>query len=129
MNLTGPELLQLRRITATERVISVRPELFSKEELYLRFQEQMNFMSEAIQDRGIESAEAVTVDDTEEDPWDGVSALMEAPVPPQPTPEPDPFTLIAEKLDALTAEIRKAGRSAEADKMAEVAMVARGIGQ
>jgi hypothetical protein len=47
------------------------------------------------------------------------------PTPPEPEPQPDPFALIADKLDDLSAEIRKAGRGVEADKMHEVAEVAR----
>jgi hypothetical protein len=51
--------------------------------------------------------------------------LPEPTPPPEPEPQPDPFALIADKLDDLSAEIRKAGRSVEADKMHEVAEIAR----
>jgi len=47
------------------------------------------------------------------------------PPAPEPEPTPDPFALIADKLDDLAAEIRKDGRRDEADKMHEVAEVAR----
>jgi hypothetical protein len=62
---------------------------------------------------------AVTMD---ADPGPGTVQLPT----PEPTPEqPDPFALIADKLDDLSSEIRKAGRGVEADKMHEVAEVAR----
>jgi hypothetical protein len=66
-----------------------------------------------------EDVRAVTV---EEDPGPGTVQLPT----PEPTPElPDPFALIAEKLDDLADLIRGDGRKDEADKMHEVAEVAR----
>jgi hypothetical protein len=47
------------------------------------------------------------------------------PPPPEPEPQPDPFALIAEKLDDLADLIRGDGRGTEANKMHEVAEVAR----
>jgi hypothetical protein len=47
------------------------------------------------------------------------------PPPPEPEPQPDPFALIAEKLDEYAGLLRSDNRKNEADKMHEVAEVAR----
>jgi hypothetical protein len=62
---------------------------------------------------------AVTV---EEDPGPGTVTIPD----PEPTPPPpDPFALIAEKLDEYADLLRSDNRKNEADKMHEVAEVAR----